>query len=183
MRSILRFPLLAASLLTLALAGCVAPSSKAPPPAPTPTPAPAPTLPPPPAPAGDWQDRPLTQGDWSYRAEPGGSVALFGPSSGEALLSFRCDLPTHRILVTRAGAMPTPSAQMVVRTTFGVVQWPATTDGRTLPHTVAIRAAGDGALDQIAFSRGRFAVEAPGLASLIVPAWPEVTRVIEDCRG
>jgi hypothetical protein len=79
--------------------------------------------------------------------------------------------------------MPTPSAQMVVRTTFGVVQWPATTDGRTLPHTVAIRAAGDGALDQIAFSRGRFAVEAPGLASLIVPAWPEVTRVIEDCRG
>jgi len=38
-------------------------------------------------------------------------------------------------------------------------------------------------LDQIAYSRGRFAIEIAGLEPLIVPAWPEVGRVIEDCRG
>jgi len=40
----------------------------------------------------------------------------------------------------------------------------------------------DPLLDAMAFSKGRFAVEAPGAAPLYVPSWPEVTRVIEDCR-
>ena len=33
-----------------------------------------------------------------------------------------------------------------------------------------------------AFSKGRFAIETPGLATLYVPSYPEITRVIEDCR-
>lgn len=37
-------------------------------------------------------------------------------------------------------------------------------------------------LDAIAFSRGRFMVEARGIAPLYLPAWPEITRVVEDCR-
>jgi hypothetical protein len=41
----------------------------------------------------------------------------------------------------------------------------------------------DPLLDQIAFSRGRFTIEAPGAAMLVIPAWPEAARVIEDCRG
>ena len=41
----------------------------------------------------------------------------------------------------------------------------------------------DPLLDQIAFSRGRFLVQAEGGPSLILPAWPEPARVIEDCRG
>ena len=40
----------------------------------------------------------------------------------------------------------------------------------------------DPLLDAMAFSRGRFAVEAAGMATLYVPSWPEVSRVIEDCR-
>jgi hypothetical protein len=35
----------------------------------------------------------------------------------------------------------------------------------------------------MAFSRGRFLVTVEGGASLVVPAWPELARVIEDCRG
>jgi hypothetical protein len=46
-----------------------------------------------------------------------------------------------------------------------------------------VRAANDAVLDQIAYSRGRFAVEVQGLAPLIVPAWGEVGRVVEDCRA
>jgi hypothetical protein len=38
-------------------------------------------------------------------------------------------------------------------------------------------------LDQMAFSRGRFLVAVEGGPWLIVPAWPEFGRVIEDCRG
>jgi hypothetical protein len=34
----------------------------------------------------------------------------------------------------------------------------------------------------MAFSRGRFAIETAGLPTLYVPSWPEVSRVVEDCR-
>ncbi|MGE5953581.1 MAG: hypothetical protein ACM308_08200 [Qipengyuania vulgaris] len=37
-------------------------------------------------------------------------------------------------------------------------------------------------LDAMALTKGRFAVETPGLPTLYLPAWAEVTRVIEDCR-
>lgn len=40
----------------------------------------------------------------------------------------------------------------------------------------------DALLDAIVFSRGRFAVEARGLATVYAPTWPEVARVIDDCR-
>jgi hypothetical protein len=41
----------------------------------------------------------------------------------------------------------------------------------------------DALLDAMAFSRGRFIVEQPGQPSLVVPAWAEFGRVVEDCRG
>jgi hypothetical protein len=34
----------------------------------------------------------------------------------------------------------------------------------------------------MALSKGRFAVQTLGLPALYIPAWPEITRVIEDCR-
>jgi hypothetical protein len=43
--------------------------------------------------------------------------------------------------------------------------------------------AGDIRLDRIAFSRGRFALEAPGGGALTLPVQSEIGRVIEDCRG
>jgi hypothetical protein len=53
-------------------------------------------------------------------------------------------------------------------------------DGR--PMLVATLQARDPLLDAIALSRGRFAVETGGLETLYLPAWPEITRVVEDCR-
>ena len=51
------------------------------------------------------------------------------------------------------------------------------------PPVVALTlAARDSVLDAMAFSRGRFAVETAGLPTLYLPSWPEVSRVIEDCR-
>ena len=40
----------------------------------------------------------------------------------------------------------------------------------------------DPLLDAMAFSKARFAVEVPGSPALYVPSYPEVTKVIEDCR-
>jgi len=41
----------------------------------------------------------------------------------------------------------------------------------------------DGLLDAMSFSRGRIAVTVSGTPMLVVPAWPEVARVVEDCRA
>jgi hypothetical protein len=42
--------------------------------------------------------------------------------------------------------------------------------------------AGDPLIDAMAFSRGRFMVEAGTAAPLYLPSWPEISRVAEDCR-
>ena len=60
---------------------------------------------------------------------------------------------------------------------------------RTLPATArpdgtaATISANDPLLDAIAFSRGRFTIEQPGVAPLVLRPWAEVARVIEDCRA
>ncbi|MCU6455983.1 hypothetical protein LPN01_18045 [Sphingomonas sp. A2-49] len=163
-------------ILSLAIGACVPQTA---PPAPPPTPVPVVPVAPPPVPtaSSDWRDWPLTPGDWTYRAEPGGSVARFGAAGGDALLTLRCDRATRRIGMTVAGGGAAP---LTIRTSSLV---------RTLPVQPGAAAAGitlaatDGLLDAIGFSRGRFVIERGGAATLVVPAWAEIERVTEDCRG
>lgn len=176
---------LAAAPCLVLLASCVGPAPErrptpAPAPAPVerPTPAPPPAAPTPAAPAptaADWQYRPAAPGSWTYRSDAAGSVAQFGTQA-----SIRCDIATRRIRIARAGGTQGP---LTIRTSFGAVGWPATASGGAMPELVAVRAANDVVLDQIAYSRGRFALEAAGLPMLILPPWAEVARVIEDCRA
>ncbi len=75
---------------------------------------------------------------------------------------------------------------MTIRTTGGDMQWPVmpgSAPGGAASYAVATRAAVDGGFDRMIFSRGRFAVESLGAAPIAVPAWAEVARVVEDCRG
>jgi hypothetical protein len=157
----------AAAALLAACAGKPAPAPRAAPPVATP-----PVVvvdQPPSAPAvEDWPDRPLTPGDWSYSSRAGGSEARFAAAGG-AGFSLSCDSGKRQVEVARQGA----SGPVRVRTTYGV---------RTLSPGAALAAA-DSLLDEIAFSRGRFAVEAEGAEALVIPAWPEAGRVVEDCRG
>lgn len=69
---------------------------------------------------------------------------------------------------------------IVVRTSFGQRRLPAIHDHR---QTAVALPASDPLLDQMAFSRGRFLITVEGGPSLVVPAWPEFARVVEDCRG
>jgi hypothetical protein len=161
------------AIVALVLMASCAPRRE--PPAPAPAPPPLPPQPPAPPPL-DWQDAPPSPGDWSYRAEGAGSSAAFGVAAGPTFI-FRCDAG-RSISLVRAGA--SSGSSLIIRTTFGNRALPATVQPDGL---VASLAAADPLLDQMVFSRGRFAVQAEGQTLLIVPAWPEPARVIEDCRG
>ena len=174
MRHPLFLPAIAASI---GLVGCI---SAPPPPPPRPAPVVVPAPPPPPKPVyeGDWRDWPLTPGDWTYRPAAGGSMALYGVAGVEPVLTIRCDGAGKSIVLTRRGSAP-PAASMTVRTTSVTRALSMTIDG----GMVAVRLpARDPLLDAIGFSRGRFVIEQPSLPTLVVPAWPEISRVIEDCR-
>ncbi|WP_066726482.1 hypothetical protein [Sphingomonas pituitosa] len=164
----------------VALAGCV-PAPSTPPPAAAPRPVPVPVAAPPPAPAlgADWRDWPLTRGDWRYRPAGNGSVATYGAAGGAPLAILRCDLGARRVTLSRTGSAP---ATLTLRTTSAVRAIPATPDPSAPGMLAMTFAANDGFLDAIGFSRGRFVVEGGGLPVLVIPAWPEILRVVEDCR-
>ncbi len=162
--------LLGMAAAAAALAGCAPRSGPAPPrveviPPRAPAPAPAPPV----VARADWADLPLSPGDWRYQTAGGDTEAWFGIV--EAGFMLRCD-PTRREVFL--ACIPAPAGTPLTIRTSSASR--VVTDGVALP-------ASDPLLDAIAFSRGRFAVEAPGLPALIVPAWPEPGRVVEDCRN
>lgn len=167
-----------ASLALLALGACV-PRAEAPPPLPAPAPAPPPVaLPPSPAapipPPTDWTTGRLSAGDWAYRLEARGSTAVFGGSGYGPSLAISCTSGQIGIVLTGM-----EGSTVIVRTSFGERRLPAVHDrGQT-----AVTPQASELLDQMAFSRGRFLVTVEGGPSLVVPAWPEFARVVEDCRG
>jgi hypothetical protein len=167
-------------LLSGALAACVPASvPPAPPPAP---PAAEPAAPAPPVPTAprydNWADAPQTPGTWRYEARSGFTEAAFiGPDSG-ARMRLRC-LADNRMIQLSLPESGVTNPQVTIRTQTATRTLQAQPAGR---ETLVALAARDGLLDAMAFARGRFAVEGMGLASLYLPSWPEVARVIEDCR-
>jgi hypothetical protein len=173
-------PRIAATALMILVAGCSEPRVA---PAPTPSPTQRVVTAVPPSrnaadrSTADWRDAPITPGDWNWTIEGGQSVARFAGGA----LTIRCDRSSGAVVLQRASmAAGTGPAALDVTTTSGVRRLPATTQAGAL---VARLAPGDPALDAMIFSRGRFVVEAPGIAPLYVPSWPEVSRVAEDCRS
>ena len=167
-------PLLGAAVL----AACVAETPR--PPAPQLRPAPRPPVQAPPPPAPEWQDLPLTPGAWSYDETGAGSQARFGPEGAEPGFVVRCDKARGEISLSRQGIAT--GNTMTVRTSFGARTLPLSIEAGATFVFAAIPAT-DSLLDNLAFSRGRFTVDVPGTATLVIPAWPEPARVIEDCRG
>jgi hypothetical protein len=158
--------LLLAGCATAPRAPAVAPA--APPVAPVQS-EPAPLSPPPPV---AWEDKALTPGDWRYAQAPTPQADY--AERNEAAFRLRCDTSQRRVSLVRAGAAA--GTALTLRTTYGVRELPVGEGGG------ASLAAADPILDEIAFSRGRIAVEAPGVPTLTLPTWPEPARVIEECR-
>ena len=143
------------------------PVAKASPAQPTPQPRPA-------AAPARWLDASATPGDWRWAMENGQSVARFA----EGQLVLRCDPAQRLVTLIRSGAGE-GAVPLVIATSS--MSRALSADG--ISGTISAKlAASDSLLDAMAFSRGRFAVETGGLPTLYVPSWPEVSRVVEDCR-
>jgi hypothetical protein len=178
------FTLLLALGAPMMIAGCVAPSSP-PPPVPTrPMARPAAAVPAkmsaklPGAMA--WTDRALTPGTWVYRQDDRGGLAVYGLPGANAALMIRCDRAAARIFISRPG---TVAGRMTLRATTGLFSYAALPTAGGVPYVAAALVPADRQLDALAFSRGRFLISLDGQPDLVVPSWPEVARVIEDCRG
>ena len=119
-------------------------------------------------------------GNWTYAATTDGSEAAFANAAGNPQLWMHCTRATRRVSIAKpaTGAAPflnvwTSSLTRSVASSFN----PAT--GRL---TIDLAAA-DPLLDAIVSSRGRIGFTVTGQPSLVVPAWAEAARVIEDCRA
>jgi hypothetical protein len=135
---------------------------------------PAPPPAPPPPQASDWRQAPITPGNWTWGMEDGRSVARFA----EDALVLRCETGGGAITLQRAGHATAPEP-LTITTTSAARTFTASPRAGALVVTLPPR---DPLLDAMTFSRGRFMVEAPGLTPLYAPSWPEISRVIEDCR-
>ena len=161
--------------LILALPLIAAACTVAPPPPPriaAPKPVPV-VVPPRPSAPVDWRDKPYTPGAWRYADRS----AAYGQDGAPPLFVMQCDLSRWLVILSVAGAVP----MLTIRTSYSERNWPAQVgaNGRTQISFTA----NDPALDQIAFSRGRFSLSGPGLAEIDIPAWAEPSRVMEDCRS
>lgn len=132
-------------------------------------------------PPADWRDAEQTPGIWNWALVSGRSTASFGLPGAAPLVSLSCDRTSGRVLLARAGAAPTPVPLTVVTAS---TRRPLLSEANGSPAgwLIVPFPVGDPILDAMAFSRGRFALEAAGLETLYLPAWPEISRVIEDCR-
>lgn len=121
----------------------------------------------------------VSPGIWIYETDARGSRALFGIADTHALLVIRCDRAARRVYVSAPGS---EAGTITLRATSMVKGFAARPMGATPPYVAAEIAPNDSILDALAFSRGRFTV-AVGARQTTVPAWPEFTRVVEDCRA
>jgi hypothetical protein len=173
--AVMRPTLTVTAALILSLAACVAP--KGPPrqtasgPASPPVDIAAPPI------GGDWRDVALTPGTWIYQPGKDGSIAAYAVAGRPAVFTVRCEMAGRSVALQRPGAAGAGTATLT--TSYGERKLAT---GAILDGIGWRMAARDPVLDQIAFSRGRFVVEGIG-PRLVLPAWAEIARVIEDCRG
>ena len=119
-------------------------------------------------------------GSWTYAATADGSEAVFVNPSASPQLWIHCAKATRRVSVAKPATGAAPFLQLW--TSSAARSIPASYNPLTNRITAELTAY-DPLLDALAFSRGRIAVGVTGLPALVAPAWPEIARVVEDCRS
>jgi hypothetical protein len=127
-------------------------------------------------------DAPRTPGDWSYTDQGALTYAAYGIDPAHPLFGLRCDEASHMVSLGRTSASAQPLPMKVLTETVTRLFSAAPLQAGDNHIVRAQLPAGDSFLDAMALSKGRFAVEVTGEPTLYLPSWPEVTRVIEDCR-
>jgi len=129
--------------------------------------------------APDFNNARVAPGSWGYQSTAGGSMARFVDTTGTARLVLECTRATRRVSVSLTSSAP--AASLSLWTSIASRNLPARFEANAMRVTAELPAY-DALLDAIAFSRGRIAVTMPGGVPLVVPAWPEAARTVEDCR-
>jgi len=119
-------------------------------------------------------------GRWTYAPTASGSAASFADVSARPLLTLSCVRATRRISIARPAAGASP--YLIVWTSGERRNVPASFNPATGLITTDLPAY-DRLFDSIAFSRGRIAVGPSNAGALVAPLWPEIIRVVEDCRA
>jgi hypothetical protein len=127
----------------------------------------------------DFSTAQVTPGMWTYQAVPGGSAARFVDATGTARFALECSKATRRVTISRSSATAAPG--IFIWTTDASRSLGARFDPAAMRVALEL-AARDPLLDAMAYSRGRIAVVMTGAEPLVMPAWPEAARTIEDCR-
>ena len=160
-------------IVLLMLGACLSAPKRVVVPPPAPQLAPAPVQPSPPV---AWEDRARTPGTWSYLRAGNRSVASFADGA-RVLLTVTCDnrnLTFHR---------PGPEALVMTITTTTLSERLLGSPDSLTNGAMGTVSASSPLLDAIIYSRGKFMVGATGQPDLILPPWPEIARVVEDCRN
>jgi hypothetical protein len=120
-----------------------------------------------------------TYGQWTFVATAGGGEARFVDSSARPQLILTCNRAGRSVTIARRAGSAAPYLQV----------WSSSESRNILsaynPATQLLSApvqAYDRLLDAMAQSRGRIAIGIFGQPMLVVPAWAEIGRVVEECR-
>ena len=118
-------------------------------------------------------------GRWSYSTAPGGSEVTFTNAAAQPQFTIRCARPTRQVTVSKPA---TGAAPFIFLWTSGLTRNVPASFNPATGRISATLSAFDALLDAVAFTRGRMAVSVSGQPTLVLPAWSEPARVIEDCR-
>lgn len=119
-------------------------------------------------------------GDWTYAATMDGSEAKFLDASANPQIILHCTRGTRQITIAKPATAAAPSIN--VWTSSQTRSVPASFDPTAARLAFSLTNY-DPLLDAISTSRGRIAFSVGTQPALVVPAWPEIARVVEDCRA
>jgi len=131
-------------------------------------------------PAQDLSTATPIAGNWTYAATADGSEAVFANASGNPQLWVHCTRATRRMSIAKPATAAAPFLNVWTSSLTRSVS--SSFNPATARLTIDLAAA-DPLLDAIVSSRGRIGFTVTGQPSLVVPAWAEAARVIEDCRA
>ena len=128
----------------------------------------------------DFSNATPVAGDWHYESTATGSESTFNSTAGYPQIWIDCVRATRHVTIARPASVAAPTVN--VWTSSATRSVPASFNPATRRLTIDL-ATYDPLLDAIATSRGRMAFTIGTDPALVVPAWAEVARVIEDCRA
>jgi hypothetical protein len=119
-------------------------------------------------------------GSWSYAATSDGSEATFANAGGAPQLWISCTRSTRQVSIAKAATAAAPF--IAVWTSSQSRSVPASFNPATGRLTIQL-GANDSFLDALSNSRARLGFTVGSEPPLVVPAWAEPARVVEDCRA